>query len=169
MPLQGTSISASTVHALFDFDLELSSKLDFSRKPDDAQKKVRELMECEIVFIDEFSMLDVDICTAIHQALQKASYAKANGQHSEDEVDKLFGTYSIIFFGDFKQLPPATSKGPFIIIQGLIEQFDFRVLRQNRRVNVGDAARQGGATLGAAEQVDYGRAAGTLERFRSHV
>ncbi len=35
--------------------------------------------------------------------------------------------------GDFKQLPPATSKAPFIVIPALHE-FDFRCLHQNRRV-----------------------------------
>ena len=39
-----------------------------------------------------------------------------------------------IFSGDFKQLPPATSKAPFIVIPSVYENFDFRCLRQNRRV-----------------------------------
>ncbi len=39
-----------------------------------------------------------------------------------------------IFSGDFKQLPPATSKAPFIVIPSVYEKFDFRCLRQNRRV-----------------------------------
>jgi hypothetical protein len=33
-----------------------------------------------------------------------------------------------------RQLPPATSKAPFIVIPSVVEKFDFRVLRQNRRV-----------------------------------
>lgn len=36
--------------------------------------------------------------------------------------------------GDFKQLPPATSKAPFIISPSVYDVFDFRVLRENRRV-----------------------------------
>ena len=35
---------------------------------------------------------------------------------------------------DFKQLPPATSKAPFIRLPAVRNEFDFRVLRQNRRV-----------------------------------
>ena len=31
--------------------------------------------------------------------------------------------------GDFKQLPPATSKPPFIVLPWVYEKFDFRVLR----------------------------------------
>ena len=42
---------------------------------------------------------------------------------------------------DFKQLPPATSKPPFIVLPSVYERFDFRVLRQNRRV-VTDLARR---------------------------
>ena len=42
--------------------------------------------------------------------------------------------------GDFKQLPPATSKAPFIVVPSVYECFDFRVLRENRRV-ITDAAR----------------------------
>ena len=47
----------------------------------------------------------------------------------------------MILFGDFKQLPPATSKPPFIVLPSVFEGFDFRVLRQNRRV-VNDPARK---------------------------
>jgi len=41
--------------------------------------------------------------------------------------------------GDFKQLPPATSMAPFIILPW-VHRFDFRVLRENRRI-VQDASR----------------------------
>ena len=47
----------------------------------------------------------------------------------------------MILFGDFKQLPPATSKPPFIAIPNVHRGFDYRVLRQNRRV-VADEARK---------------------------
>ena len=40
----------------------------------------------------------------------------------------------MILFGDFKQLPPATSRPPFIALPRVYDNFDFRVLRQNRRV-----------------------------------
>ena len=39
--------------------------------------------------------------------------------------------------GDFKQLPPATSKPPFIVERDVCADFEFRVLRQNRRVVTG--------------------------------
>ena len=40
--------------------------------------------------------------------------------------------------GDFKQLPPATSKQPFICHTSVYNQLDFRVLRENRRVRIDD-------------------------------
>ena len=45
----------------------------------------------------------------------------------------------MILFGDFKQLPPATSKPPFIAIPNVHRRCDYRVLRQNRRVVADDA------------------------------
>ena len=39
----------------------------------------------------------------------------------------------VLLFGDFKQLPPATSRAPFIVDPLLLHDYKFRVLRQNRR------------------------------------
>ena len=40
---------------------------------------------------------------------------------------------------DFKQLPPATSRPPFIAADmHILEEFDFRMLRQNRRITSSD-------------------------------
>ena len=41
--------------------------------------------------------------------------------------------------GDFKQLPPATTKQPFICHTSVHGTFDFRVLRENRRVCIDEA------------------------------
>ena len=43
--------------------------------------------------------------------------------------------------GDFKQLPPATSRAPFIVHPRVTAEFEFRCLRENRRV-VSDESRR---------------------------
>ena len=49
-----------------------------------------------------------------------------------------FGNVHHIICCDFKQLPPATSRPPFIASDpGVLTTFDFRVLKQNRRLAVG--------------------------------
>ena len=49
--IEGTSVSATTLHAMFDFDTELTTKLDFAKG--DANKKIKELLELEVLFLDE--------------------------------------------------------------------------------------------------------------------
>ena len=60
-------------------------------------------------------------------------------------MDEIGNTHLIIFT-DFKQLPPATGRPPFIAgDEAIRRKFEFRVLRQNRRVAAageGDAAKQ---------------------------
>ncbi len=48
--MEGTDVGATTVHALFQLDGELHSKLDFS-KLDDA--RVTFLMQLEVLMLDE--------------------------------------------------------------------------------------------------------------------
>ncbi len=113
----------------------------------------------------QVSMLDNEIFEAVTKYLnlcdvQRKGYADPNA----DE----FGDVHLVLFGDFKcpavapmrltmhllleyhnhghgywrqrQLPPATSKPPFIVLPW-VQRFDFRVLRQNRRI-IEDANRQ---------------------------
>ena len=68
---------------------------------------------------------------------------------------------NVLLFGDFKQdrlqtkqsrklaadnfdlqLPPATSKPPFIMLDSVYTKFDFRVLRENRRITVDEERAQ---------------------------
>ena len=56
--------------------------------------------------------------------------------------------------GDFKQLPPATTQPPFICLRSVYTTFDFRVLRENRRVRLGEAR--------AAESNDFHAALGDI-------
>ena len=62
--IEGTGVSATTLHAMFDFDTELQTKLDFSKS---ANKKIKGLLELEVLFLDECSMIDVDAWLAQFQ------------------------------------------------------------------------------------------------------
>lgn len=107
-------------------------------------------------------MLDCDIFEALAKQLGIADHTRRGSVDGADE----YGEVHLILFGDFKQLPPATSelgrrigidasmpptgpsaspsgvhaseglrgKPPFISIPRVYQKFDFRVLRQNRRV-----------------------------------
>ena len=76
---------------------------------------------------------------AMTKILGLADHARHRGFRSESDE---YGSCHLVLFGDFKQLPPATSKPPFIALPRVHGgAFDFRVLRQNRRV-ISDVARR---------------------------
>ena len=153
----GTDVSASTIHALFELDGELNSKLDFS-KLDDA--KVAILLKLQVLLLDEVSMIDEPAWTSVAGLLSLIDHSRR--PTAMDESALGIGNMHIILFGDFKQdgfvfnftftllytpsskskpmlqLPPATSKAPFIRSIAVRDEFEFRVLRQNRRVIKGD-------------------------------
>ena len=52
MEIDGTDVSASTIHAMLDLDTDLKSKLDFAKQSHD---KVAALMALEVLFVDEVS------------------------------------------------------------------------------------------------------------------
>ena len=133
----GTDVSASTIHALFELDGELNSKLDFS-KLDDA--KVAILLKLQVLLLDEDSMIDETSWTSIAGLLSLIDHSRR--PTAMDESALGIGNMHIILFGDFKQLPPATSKAPFIRSIAVRDEFEFRVLRQNRRVIKGDDSKE---------------------------
>ena len=156
--IEGTDVAAQTMHCMFDLDTEFATRLDFS-KFDHA--KVATLMQLEVLLLDEVSMLDVDCFSSLSEILSIVDHNKRPNAQGAD----TFGNVHMMLFGDFKQLPPATSKAPFIVFPDVISGFDFRVLRQviiifdpmlletnpsqfsneivdqNRRVVAGDASR----------------------------
>ena len=78
-------------------------------------------------------MLDTDAWNAICTILSTVDHSRRPHVQNSD----TFGSLHVILFGDFKQLPPATSLPPFIVHPDVYENFDFRVLQQNRRVVAG--------------------------------
>ena len=49
----------------------------------------------------------------------------------------MLGLFHILLVGDLRQLPPATNRPPFIVDPLIFQLFEFRVLRQNRRLAEG--------------------------------
>ena len=85
-------------------------------------------------------MMDTDIFNSILEVLSLADRARRHGERHGGEQRGPIGDVHLILFGDFKQLPPATGKAPFIM-NPFVHGFEFRALRQNRRV-VQDEARR---------------------------
>lgn len=81
------------------------------------------------------------------------------------DLDAL-GRMHIIFCGDFKQLPPASSQAPFIRLPWVLQLFDIRVLRQNRRVIAGEGASADEIETfhGVLEDISMGKAAALVCR-----
>ena len=50
--IEGTDVSASTIHTLFDLDTEFKSKLDFAKL---SNSRVADLMALEVLLLDEAS------------------------------------------------------------------------------------------------------------------
>ena len=124
MEINGTAVSATTLHNLFEFDGEYKTKLDFAK----VQGKVADLMKTKVLLLDEISMIDVLAWQSICNVLSILADSRA-----EPGPDHL-GAVHLLLFGDFKQLPPATSQAPFIIDPFVTRTFDFRMLAQNRRI-----------------------------------
>jgi hypothetical protein len=129
--LSGTDVGANTIHSLFGLDGELTTKMDFAKVDD---PKVAALLAMQVLLIDEFSMLDEPAWNTIGSLLSMIDHSR----RPNDANATSLGNIHIILFGDFKQLPPATSKAPFIRLPSVRNEFEFSVLRQNRRVVKGD-------------------------------
>jgi hypothetical protein len=157
--IEGTDVSANTIHTIFDLDTEFKTKLDFAKLNN---KKVAELMKMDVLLLDEVSMMDVDCWATIVEMLSIVDHNRRANVHDSDP----FGQIHVILFGDFKQLPPATSKAPFIVTPSVIERFDFRVLRENRRV-VADATRSNELQLfhEVLTDISWGKASGRVRDF----
>ena len=93
------------------------------------QSKVAALVQLQVLLLDEVSMLDHIFFTSICKVFSNIDHCRRPDATDTDH----FGSVHVLLFGDLKQLPPATSQAPFIVLP-LVQTFDFRVLRENRRV-----------------------------------
>ena len=88
------------------------------------------------------------------------SIARASEKHPPEDS---YGHMHIVVALDLKQLPPATSQPHFFAADPKVfEIFDFRVLRQNRRLAVGKQDLD--AFHGLLEDVAYGQASRRVRR-----
>ena len=124
--IERTNVRASTIHALFEFDNEFKTKIDFSKRT----ASVGELLGLEVLLLDEVSMVDDACFNGICDTLSIIDHTRRPNERPSD----CFGPMHVCLFGDFKQLPPATSRPPFIVHPRVPREFDFRCLRENRRV-----------------------------------
>ena len=129
-----THVRASTIHALFGFDNEYKTKIDFSKQT----QNDAELLGLEVLLLDEVSMIDDACFTGICDTLSIIDHTRRPTERSSD----CFGPMHVLLFGDFKQLPPASSRAPFIVHPRAVRELDFRCLRENRRV-IQDESRRG--------------------------
>lgn len=81
----------------------------------------------------QVSMMDVEVWEKIYGVLSDADAVRSGGtaRGGSGQARDPIGDIHLLLFGDFKQLPPATGKAPFIVMPR-VHAFQFRVLRQNR-------------------------------------
>ena len=101
--IEGTQVSATTVHNLFDFNNERVSQLDFSKV---TQAKVAALIQVRVLLLDEVSMLDYVCFNSICKVLSDIDHCRRPDATVESDT---FGSVHMVLFGDLKQLPPASS------------------------------------------------------------
>ena len=142
--------------------------MDAAKVGDDATDRLRKMT---VLFIDEVSMIDDYTWPAIRDQLTTIA---ASNRH--DMLDGKppppaddYGGVHLVLFGDLKQLPPATSRPPFLAASmQLFADFSFRVLRQNRRVAL-DGATDRQAELEnfheVLEDIAHGRTTHRVQQF----
>ena len=158
--LEGTDVRACTLHNMFDFDGEMKTSLDFAKL---SHPKVAELMAMEVFLGDEISMLDAACWSSVEEVLSIIDHSK---RPTASKEESRFGQLHVLLFGDFKQLPPATSRPPFVVLPSVHEGFDFLVLRQNRRVTADPArAQELEAFHGVLADVSEGRPSEAVRGF----
>ena len=117
--VEGTDVSAVTIHHLFELDSEtFHTKLEFAKMSHKVQVLVgleikkehtaRDLntsldLPCfsvhqDVLLLDEYSMIDTDIFKGIMGCMSQADHTRRPEKHEADE----FGSTNVILFGDLK-------------------------------------------------------------------
>ena len=90
--LLGTDVQATTIHALLELDYDLKSKLDLAKT---GHPKVAALLDLEVLFIDEVSMIDVDCWATVSAMFAAVTHSKRPDARAADD----FGEINLILFG----------------------------------------------------------------------
>ena len=128
-----TPVLAFTLHYLFALTMELESKIDPSKPQDEKTQRLRKMT---VLFLDEASMIDDGTWLALKDQLTTVAETPLQepGYKPHPTKDE-FGAVHLVLCCDYKQLPPATSRPPFIAADSaVLKKFRFRMLRQNRRL-----------------------------------
>ena len=158
--LPRTPVHASTLHWLLGLSIDGESKLDPSNPEDEGTKR---LASMTVLMLDEASMIDAPFWRCVRDQLSSigaTSTATASRFHPPEDA---FGRVHLVVALDMKQLPPATSQPQFFATHPEVFQvFDFRVLRQNRRLAVGTEDLE--AFHGVLEDVAHGKATSRVRK-----
>ena len=162
-----TPVRAYTAHTLFKLNILMESTINPTKALDEGGKRVQRMT---VLIADEHSMFDDGLWAAIVDQLTTAAAATdAAEDRAKHPPSDDYGAVHMVLAGDFKQLPPATSRPPFIASDTrVVQSFSFRVLRQNRRLaSSGDPVRQ--AELeefhGVLEDVSKGKGTEVVQRY----
>ena len=162
-----TGVRAYTLHNLFMLNVELESRIDPSKMELPQTTRLRRMT---VLFMDEVSMVDDAAWFAMKDQLTSVgALPKVAGEEEVHPAGDDFGSVHMILSGDFKQLPPATSRPPFIAADpAVLKQFRFRVLRENRRVTSSedpDRQRELDRFHETLEDISQGRASRLVREF----
>ena len=89
--IERTNVRASTIHALFEFDNEFKTKIDFSKRTASAG----ELLGLEVLLLDEVSMIDDACFVGICDVLSTIDHSRRPSERGAD----CFGPLHMLLFG----------------------------------------------------------------------
>ena len=75
-------------------------------------KQVKALMGLGVLLVDEVSMIDMAAWETMARLLSTTEYSR----RPNESVSIAFGNNHMVLSGDFKQLPPTTSKAEFVTL-----------------------------------------------------
>ena len=80
--VDGTDVGATTVHHLFDLKPDLDTNLDFAKGDN---PKLQQLAKMDVLFVDEFSMLDMEVWNTVQNLLKALESLKTNKLPGADD------------------------------------------------------------------------------------